>query len=132
MTIESRIAALRQANQARKVASKISASLVRFVSSLSPTYSVTPGGSAITARIKFQADSPDENGRSMVNLNAEVSSNSSFSSDYIWRFSYNEPQAGDGSIVIRLTIAVPEDDTATYYFRIRSAGSTTGTFTRLS
>lgn len=129
--IEQQILDLENANKQRKTAYPIAGSLVGFASSMSSTFSKSGGGTVpVTAQIKFQADSPGDNGKTLVTLWPQVSANSDFSTIYPMVFSANEPQAGDGSIILDISIATPYA-TGTYYFRALSTGSSTGTFTLL-
>lgn len=131
ITTEKRILALDQDNKARKAAYPIAGSLIAFVNGYSSTYSRTSNGETITARIKFQTTTPNSNGKSLVTLLPQISINSDFSTSYPIVFSINEPQAGDGSVVLSLSIGAPPTGTNTFYFRAVSSGASTGTFTLL-
>jgi len=130
-TVEQRLKQLEDDNNARKAEYPIAGSLVSFVSQRSSTYSRTSSGiGSITARIKFQADEVNDEGKSLVSLSPEVSTNSNFSTIYPNITFLNEPQERDGSIVLRLSIPTQAVAT-TFYFRAVSTGASTGKFSLL-
>jgi hypothetical protein len=129
--IEQRIANLENENKARKASYPVAGSLVRFVSQTSQVWTKTGGGNVpITVRVKFTPARPSSGGRSIIELSPRVSINSDFSTTYPRLTFVNEPQSGDGSIIMRTSIATP-GNVATYYIRVVATGSSAGTFTLL-
>lgn len=129
-TTEQRIVALEQDNKARKASYPIAGSMVDFKSQYSPTYSKSGNGTNVPARIKFQADSQGTDSRTLVTLEPQVSFNSDFSTSYPLVFSINEPQSGDGSVILSIIVATPYT-TDPFYFRALAIGASEGTFTLL-
>lgn len=128
MRLEQRIVNLEYENRARKASYPVVGSLVDFVSQTSPTYSTGYVGSeTINKRIKFTGNVSKD---VLVTLLPQVSFDSDFSTSYPIVFYINEPQTGDGSVIISINVN-PPDDSGTFYFRALSIGSTTGTFTLL-
>lgn len=127
-TTQQRIQQLINENEARKASYPIAGSLVKFVSQTSQTFIRVGGGSAfITLRVKFTPLQPGPDGKSIIELNPQVSIQSDFSTLYPRLMSYNEPQSGDGSIIVRFSIQTPSSPT-TYYIRVIANGSSLGTF----
>lgn len=130
-TTEQRILALTNDNKARKASYPIAGSLVKFISQYSSTFSETNGDmGVINARIKFQTNMPNGSGKALATLLPQVSVSPDFSSSYPIVFSVNEPQTGDGSVILNMSISAP-NGTTTFYFRAVAIGASTGTFTLL-
>lgn len=130
-SIEQRITALENQNQARKVAKKVAGSLVKFASKTSQTFSVSvPGsGSSQAIRIKFTAKNT-QNGMSMTGLKTQVASDPNFANIWPMTNSYTEIQAGDGSVVVDTQIATLAD-ARTFYVRAIATGTTDGDFSQV-
>lgn len=129
-TIERRIAALEEENAARKASYPVAGSLVRFTGVKSQVFERPIGSNqTVIVRIRFQADNPDRSGRSLVTLYPNV---------YVdgltvrWPriFYMNEPQTGDGSVVLRIEIATTFWE-STYNIIVTATGSSGGVFTLL-
>lgn len=130
-SLEERIANLENENNARKAAYPVAGSLVNFVSQTSQTWIRVGGGNVpIVVRVKFTPYQSGPNGKSIIELSPRVSVYSDFSSLYPRLTFINEPQTGDGSIVMRTSIATP-NGSATYYIKVVSTGSSKGIFTLL-
>lgn len=130
--VEQRLKALEDENKKRKGNYPIAGSLVEFITDTSPVYYTrSPEGSLadINVRIKFQADNPVD-GKSLVELRPEVYTDSSMR--YTWAnvFFVNQPQVGDGSIILNLKIK-PQWGEGNFYFYIVATGTSGGTFTLL-
>ena len=130
--VQERVAKLINANKQRKVHHLVAGSMVKFTSQTSQTFSRTTatGEFNVDVRIKFVANTPGANGKSLVNLFPQASISPDFTTLYPRLLSINEPQAGDGSIILHFVIAGPYAAT-TFYFRAISAGATGGTFSLL-
>ena len=128
--LEAQIARLESENRARKAMYPVAGSLVKFVSQTSGVFTASGSNNQLlTIRIKFTADKTT-GGISMTKLSPIVSVQPDFSNRYPRLTYINEPQTGDGSVVIRINIGTPYDLT-TYYIKIIAMGSPTGTFTQL-
>lgn len=129
---EVRISNLENENKARKALYPVAGSLVRFVSQTSQVFTKVAGSSElVVVRVKFTPDIISQTGRSIVELNPQVSVYNNFSSTMPRVMYVNEPQTGDGSIIIKLTFQAPAGST-TYYIRVIASGSSLGTFQLIS
>jgi hypothetical protein len=129
--VEQRIAALENENIARKASYPVAGSLVKFVSQTSETWIKVGGGNTpIDVTVKFTPNSTNESGISLIELSPRVSINSNFSSTYPRLTFLNLPQKGDGSVIMKTSIATPSSS-ATYYIKVVAVGSSKGIFTLL-
>ena len=122
-TLQARIARLKYANQSRKAVRRISGSKIRFISQTSQEFSGS-GEWGFVRRIRFTPSNPSDGGISMIDLRTQ----SSFPQESIR--SVNEPQSGDGSVVIRVTVAhgfAPRPVS----FRIVATGTSRGIFEQI-
>ncbi len=131
-SVEQRLVDLENENKARKGSYPIAGSLAKFVSQVSQTfeYVMPVGESARELRIKFIAKNTKD-GKSLVDVSPQVSINSNFSTPYPHIAYINEPQADDGSIVLRFYLWGPVDQATRFYFRAFANGVSTGTFSLL-
>lgn len=128
ITTEKRIKDLQNENRARKSAYPVAGSLVKFVSQTSQTFTKVGGGYVmLTIRVKFTPFQTSPSGRSIIELRPQISIYSDFSTLTPRLFFVNEPQTGDGSIIVRTAIQTPSNPT-TYYIRVIASGSSLGTF----
>lgn len=129
---EQRIAALEHENASRKTVYPVAGSLVKFTSQISPTYSrVGAANDTIVVRIRFTPSVVTDSGISLTTLRPEVTvDDPNFNSRWSRTFVVSEPQEGDGSVVLRISIATI-GVAATYFFRAISTGPSGGTFTLL-
>jgi hypothetical protein len=130
-TVEQQIKRLEDENKARKASYPIAGSLVPFVVQKSQIWSLSGGGNIdINIRIKFTPDTPSRTGRYLITLTPEVSIESDMSIRWPKQAFYNEPQSGDGTIILDLIISTPFA-TFDYYFRATASGTSGGTFVLL-
>lgn len=131
-TTEQRIAALEHENASRKTVYPVAGSLVKFTSQVSPTYSrAAAANETIVVRIRFTPNIVTDTGISLTTLRPEVTvDDPTFNSRWPRTFVISEPQTGDGSVVLRISIATIGVE-ATYFFRAISTGPSGGTFTLL-
>lgn len=128
ITTEKRIKDLQNENKARKLAYPVVGSRVKFVSQTSQTFTKVGGGyEVLTIRVKFTPLQTRPNGRSIIELRPQISIYSDFSQLTARLFFLNEPQTGDGSIIVKTAIQTPSSPT-TYYIRVIASGSSLGTF----
>lgn len=129
--VEHRIVDLENENKARKAVYPVAGSLVPFVSATSRVWSVVGRDSIpVTVRVRFTPSKAISQGVSITDLFPQVSTSSDFGVLYPRMAFRNEPQSGDGSVVIELRILSSFTPT-TYYFRILTTGVADGTFTLL-
>lgn len=131
-SLEWRIRALETENKARKASYKTSGGKVKFVMQQSPTWHrVGNNNMPVNLRVKFQPNKVSAGGVSLTTLTSQVAYDSAFTWPTEDATSYNEPQTGDGSVIINILAArVPFID-MDYYFRVVATGPSEGTFTVL-
>ena len=129
MNVESRIRALENENNARKVIYPVAASLVDFILQVSQVFHVRGGGnSIIDVVIKFIPDiKPD--GPLFVDLFPQVSANADFSTQFPKMTFYQLPQS-DGEAAVMLGIVAPAVE-VDFYISVIATGSTRGKFTKV-
>jgi len=131
-TTERRIVALENGNKARQASYQVAGGKVDFVMQTSQTWHIVGNNNTpVAVRIKFQPDKPSPEGVSLTSLSSQVSYNSSFTWPTEDATAYNEPQSGDGSVIINILAARVPFANTDYYFRVVSTGPSTGTFTLL-
>lgn len=126
--VERGLIALESENLARKSSYPVAGSLVAFDIQRSATFSVSGGGNTVlNVRVKFTPSLPSSNGKYLINLSSEVYIDAGMSARWPRTFYWNEPQAGDGTLVIRIQIYTV-NDTMPYYFRVTASGTSGGSF----
>jgi len=128
--VEERLAALDNENKARKAIYPVAGSLVRFVAQTSQTWTVPSASPTTLYRIKFQAEKYGSTGKTMSYLMPQLNLSSSFSGQMVNLAYSNEPQAGDGSVVVRFHLPATVVGN-TVYIRVIATGPSTGVFTSI-
>jgi hypothetical protein len=131
-TIERQIKNLEDENKARKASYQVAGGKVEFIMQTSQTFhKVGSDNNPVPARIKFIPDKPNANGISLITLSSQVAYNDNFTFPTEDATSYNEPQSGDGSVIINILAARIPYIATDYYFRVIATGPSTGVFTML-
>lgn len=124
-----RINKLDQNNKSRKSTYPIAGSLIPMKASFSDLITVhSPEGvQSHVVRVKLTPDKQSSNGKYLITLRAKVFYNTALTNRLSRVFFITEPQSGDGTVVIRVSINTdyPESD---YYLQISSSGVSSGTF----
>lgn len=130
--LEERIAELENENKARKASYQIAGGKVAFVRQASDAYHfIGSNNIPVAVRIKFTPDKISENGTSLTSLYSQAYYDQALTLPVEDTTSYNEPQSGDGSVIINILSAhVPFLD-LDYYYRVIATGPSKGTFTLL-
>lgn len=128
-SLEKRIEALINENKQRKAIFPIAGSLVAFSSNISDTLTrvLGVGGGVIILRVKFACDASNAAGLSMTTMTPQVATDAGFTARLTYVGYYNEPQIGDGSVV--LNIRIIHYSAATVYIRAIATGPSRGVFT---
>lgn len=129
-TLEQRISALDRENKARKVIYPVVGSLVKFVAQTSQVWTVASASITTLYRFQFQVAKFGNNGKTMTYLTPQVNLANDFTGQMINVTYSNEPQPGDGTIVVKFHLPATVTS-STVYIRVVATGPSTGTFTKL-
>lgn len=131
-TLEQHIKALEDENKARKASYRIAGGKVGIVMQTSQVWhKVGNNNIPIATRVKFQPTKISPDGISFTTLSSQIAYDAAFTYPTEDATSYNEPQNGDGSVVINILAShVPYGD-EDYYIRVIAVGPSLGTFTLL-
>ncbi len=119
---EARIKSLKDRARARRQTKPIAGSTVKFEITQSPTYSMSiPAGQRAIKRVKFTPS----------NTNGGILTSLSVQSPWPKLYSYQEPQASDGSIVVQINADGSMAESHTTTFNVVASGTVTGTFSEV-